>query len=213
MMIKLIKNTKHLDERLKEDKVAKSKRLRESICKTNLDESDTFEVDDEDTSIKPVIPTIRKIEEIVKSYDLDELDDLDIDTVDEALNEIILDCMSEVKPRVEAYSSEWDELYRKLEKLVYKVVKRLGYLPHLKEGFDDKDRQRQSINSNVEKIDKLINDIYDERKTSIAKDGEYGVGNQTFKEFRNRGYLTKLKRLKQKELNKELSLESFKEER
>lgn len=207
-MIKLIKNTSQLNESLKEDKVTKSKRIRESFAKRKLNESDSFEVDDEIVITKPTIPSVKQIEELVKSYDLDELAGADRDTIEDILNNIILDCMDEITPHIDVYSSEWDDLYRKLEKLVYKVVKHLGYLEHLREGF--KDKPKYSPNSSVEKIDKLIDDIYDERKTSIAKEGEYGVGNQTFKEFRNRGYLTKLKKLKQKEINKELSLEGLK---
>ena len=62
----------------------------------------------------------------------------------------------------------------------------------------------------VEKIDRAINDIYDLRKESIAIDGEYGLGNLVFKEFRNRGYLGTLKQLKVDLESKELSLESLK---
>ena len=40
----------------------------------------------------------------------------------------------------------------------------------------------------VDKIDDFIEDVYDLRKNSIAKDGEYGLGNLVFKEFRNLGY-------------------------
>ena len=42
-------------------------------------------------------------------------------------------------------------------------------------------------------IEKFINDLYDLRKSSIEKDGEYGLGNLVFKEFRNLGYLSNLK--------------------
>ena len=63
--------------------------------------------------------------------------------------------------------------------------------------------------TDVDKIDDFIEDIYDLRKDSIAKDGEYGLGNLVFKEFRNLGYLDNLKELKRKEIEKDLSLESL----
>lgn len=66
------------------------------------------------------------------------------------------------------------------------------------------------IKSNSEKINDFIEDLYDLRKESIAKGGEYGLGNLVFKEFRNLGYLDNLKGLKNKEKSKELSLESIK---
>jgi mRNA interferase MazF len=58
----------------------------------------------------------------------------------------------------------------------------------------------------------FIEDLYDLRKESIAKDGEYSLGNLVFKEFRNRGYLDNLKDLRKEEKSKELSLESLTEE-
>lgn len=66
--------------------------------------------------------------------------------------------------------------------------------------------------TNVDKIDDFIEDVYDLRKNSIAKDGEYGLGNLVFKEFRNLGYLDNLKELKRKEIEKDLSLESLNRE-
>lgn len=58
-------------------------------------------------------------------------------------------------------------------------------------------------------IDKFIEDLYDLRKDSIANDGEYGLGNLVFKEFRNLGYLDHLKEIKRKEIEKDLSLEAL----
>lgn len=284
-MIKLIKNNNKLSEYLKEDKVAKSKKIRESfnsryslnsypevlgyvvvkvdrrsdytldyfstfkqrgdalkemdrLNSSNKDRSvyyDIAEVDEnselaselkEDTSLetsfevdeigdRPIhkqikstnIPSSRQIREIIDSYDLDELEDSNSDVIDDTINEIILDCIDEVKNKPEPFTQAWDDLYEKLETIVYRIVKRqYGFIKSLDE---DKQIKSKRQNSRVEKIDKLIDDIYDERKSSISKDGEYGVGNQTFKEFRNRGYLDKLKKLKQKELNKELSLEEL----
>lgn len=61
-------------------------------------------------------------------------------------------------------------------------------------------------NPTKESIEDFIEDIYDLRKTSIANDGEYGLGNLVFKECRNLGYLDSLKEIKKDIVNKELSL-------
>lgn len=60
-----------------------------------------------------------------------------------------------------------------------------------------------------EQIENFIEDLYDLRKDSIAKDGEYGLGNLVFKEFRNLGYLDNLKELRKEYKGKELSLEQL----
>lgn len=75
----------------------------------------------------------------------------------------------------------------------------------------------ERVNEDMEKrltsdrIDDFIEDLYDLRKDSIAKDGEYGIGNLVFKEFRNLGYLDNLKEIKNKLKSKELSLEELEE--
>lgn len=66
--------------------------------------------------------------------------------------------------------------------------------------------------SGREEIDNLIEDIYNLRKEGMGEDGEYSIKNLIFKEFRNLGYLDNLKDLRKKEISKELSLESLKEE-
>ena len=58
----------------------------------------------------------------------------------------------------------------------------------------------------IETIENFIEDIYDLRKTSIAKEGEYSIGNLVFKKMRNEGYLDNLKRLRNCLKSKELSL-------
>lgn len=58
-----------------------------------------------------------------------------------------------------------------------------------------------------EDIDNFIDELYELRKTSIATEGEYGMGNLIFKEMRNRGYLDNLKELKRERRSQELSLE------
>jgi hypothetical protein len=67
-------------------------------------------------------------------------------------------------------------------------------------------------NLNEERSDDIydfINAIYALRKDSIAKEGEYGLGNLVFKEFRNLGYMDNLRRLRREAKSKELSLESL----
>lgn len=60
------------------------------------------------------------------------------------------------------------------------------------------------------KYQNFINKLYELRQTSIKKEGEFGVGNLVFKEFRNKGYLDNLKELSKKETSKTLTLESYK---
>lgn len=68
-------------------------------------------------------------------------------------------------------------------------------------------------NKNKSEIIKdFISDLYDLRKQSITKDGEYGLGNLIFKEFRNKGYLDYLKDQRKVEKGKELSLEGLQED-
>ena len=56
----------------------------------------------------------------------------------------------------------------------------------------------------------LIDHMYMMRKIGLMTDGEYSVGNLVFKEFRNQGYLDKLKDKMSQDVSKELSLESMK---
>ena len=63
-----------------------------------------------------------------------------------------------------------------------------------------------------ERINDFIEDLYDLRKESIASEGEYGLGNLVFKEFRNLGYLDNLKELRKHAKSKELSLEKLEED-
>lgn len=58
----------------------------------------------------------------------------------------------------------------------------------------------------VEEIEKFFEELYTMRKESIAKDGEYGIGNLVFKELRNNLYLDDLKDLKNDLISAELSL-------
>lgn len=84
-----------------------------------------------------------------------------------------------------------------------KTLKELGLQESLEEDLtqDEKDK--------LEKIDNLINEIYLLRQKSIQEEGEFGIGNLVFKEFRNMGYLDHLKEVKRQLLSKDLSLESL----
>lgn len=65
---------------------------------------------------------------------------------------------------------------------------------------------KENSNATSEDVADYIEDIYDLRKSSIAQDGEYAIGNLIFKEMRGLGYLDDLKELKNEILSKELSL-------
>lgn len=61
-------------------------------------------------------------------------------------------------------------------------------------------------NPNIDSVDNFIEDLYDLRKTAIADDGEYSLGNLIFKEMRNLQYLDHLKELKCELISKNLSI-------
>lgn len=69
----------------------------------------------------------------------------------------------------------------------------------------------ESESKTKEDIIDLIEDLYDLRKSSIAEDGEYGLGNLVFKEMRSMGYLDNLREIKKEISSKELSLEGLDE--
>lgn len=58
----------------------------------------------------------------------------------------------------------------------------------------------------LDSIETFIDSLYDLRVSAIEKDGEFGLGNLLFKEFRHLGYLDTLKELKTKLISKKLSL-------
>ncbi len=63
----------------------------------------------------------------------------------------------------------------------------------------------------IEKLQSFVDDIYILRKDSLAKDGEFGLGNLIFKEMRNQDKLQQIKdKIKELE-SKELTLESLNE--
>lgn len=63
--------------------------------------------------------------------------------------------------------------------------------------------------NNIDKVKNLINDLYIMRKDSLDTAGEFGKGNQLFKELRNQGLLDKLKEKLTELKSKELSLEQL----
>ena len=89
-----------------------------------------------------------------------------------------------------------DEYNQKLEEYENKI-------------FDLLDSRDESLedNAKLNAINELIDELYVMRQESIMKDGEYGVGNLVFKALRNEGLLQKLKDLKTKVEEQELSLE------
>lgn len=72
------------------------------------------------------------------------------------------------------------------------------------------DKISQVLESNDrQEINNVINMLYLMRHNSIAKDGEYGEGNQLFKEIRALGLLDKLRERLDEVQSKELSLEGY----
>ena len=69
-------------------------------------------------------------------------------------------------------------------------------------------RKYEDCNS-INSIDNFMDDIYKLRQESLLSEGEYGKGNQIFKELRNRGVLQDLKDKKVELENKDMSLESL----
>ena len=63
--------------------------------------------------------------------------------------------------------------------------------------------------NNSDEIIDAINTLYLIRKNSLATDGEYGKGNQLFKQIRSNGLLQQLKDAYDKSLSSKLSLESL----
>lgn len=69
----------------------------------------------------------------------------------------------------------------------------------------DYEEKIQNVDS-IDEIDNVINDLYILRQQSILSDGEYGIGNQCFKEIRNLGLLKELKDKKVQLETEEMSL-------
>lgn len=79
--------------------------------------------------------------------------------------------------------------------------------------FEDSEQIEEDLTleeqDKLQEIDNLVDELYKLRQESIIKDGEFGIGNLVFKEFRNLGYLDNLKQLKVELQSKEMSLENL----
>lgn len=101
----------------------------------------------------------------------------------------------------ESLFDEWEDKY-------FSLLDELGITPEEMLSLNERGEEKESS----EKVYDFIEDIYDLRKESIANEGEYGIGNLVFKEFRNLGYLDALKALTKMLKGKELSLEAIQED-
>lgn len=110
--------------------------------------------------------------------------------------------------------NEWEDKYFELLKKIGKTGEETHIAP-VDDSTEETSKKEILTESNEDKselISNFIEDLYDLRKDSIATEGEYGIGNLVFKEFRNLGYLDNLKDLKNEERSKELSLENLNED-
>ena len=105
-------------------------------------------------------------------------------------------------------------IYSLYEDKWIKFPKKLTNIPEVDVTEETKvwtDIANSAIESNDSAIiEKTINDLYIIRKNSIDTEGEYGKGNQLFKEIRNIGLLDGLKDAYKRARSKELSMESLK---
>lgn len=94
-----------------------------------------------------------------------------------------------------------------------KIPKKLTYIPQVDISKDLSEWTNKINNvlssNNSENIESVIDALYIVRKNSLDIEGEYGQGNQLFKEIRGLGLLDKLKDAYKRSRSKELSLESF----
>lgn len=96
----------------------------EYMLENRKDES----LNESDTSLNEEIISKEELKKVVDRYDLDSIMKGDLDSQDTEINEIILDCVDIVnKDGVEPFTSEWDELYAKVEPLVYAEIRSRGY--------------------------------------------------------------------------------------
>ena len=96
---------------------------------------------------------------------------------------------------------EWEDKY-------FSLLDEIGITPEEMLALTEREEDKEAS----EKVYNFIEDIYDLRKESIAQEGEFGLGNLVFKEFRNLGYLDALKQLTKILKGKELSLENINED-
>ena len=120
-----------------------------------------------------------------------------------------------VYPKMLTFYDEYRELGMSDDDIRKEMKDAFYYDDLIQKVFDQKTKDTFVESTlNEERSDDIydfIEDLYDLRKESIAAEGEYGLGNLVFKEFRNRGYLDNLKRLRRDAKSKELSLEGLEE--
>ena len=84
--------------------------------------------------------------------------------------------------------------------------------PDMKQYYDIVQKIEKAIETRDSKeIGRVWDELYDIRRDSLAREGEYGKGNALFKKLRNLGYLDRLKNAYYSSASEELSLESLKE--
>lgn len=64
----------------------------------------------------------------------------------------------------------------------------------------------------IDEINGFLNELYTLRRESIKKEGEKGIGNRVYKEFRALGYINNLKTMRKALRDEQLSLETLGEE-
>ena len=94
--------------------------------------------------------------------------------------------------------AKWEERYRQV------LNDAVGELEEYYE--PDPDAAEDIKTQQIKEIDDYIEDLYNLRKIGLPLTGEYGLENVIFKTIRNKGYLDRLKDLKNELLGKELSL-------
>lgn len=107
------------------------------------------------------------------------------------------------------FKNEWIKYPEKIESTDYSTDN--NFLSQLSDNVERIKATLSSSGRSIE-IQDEINNLYNMRRESIMTDGEFGFGNQMFKEIRNLGLLDDLKNKKYELTSKELSLESMKRE-
>lgn len=98
-------------------------------------------------------------------------------------------------------NDEWIKYPKPIQVKVYDIDKEVSELKQMAE---------DALNSNsTEDISNAIDKLYLLRKNSIANEGEYGKGNQIFKEIRSLGLLDELKEKLKQAISKDLTLEQL----
>ena len=106
------------------------------------------------------------------------------------------------------FKEKWIKFPESIESVDYSTD--TEFISKLDELVVEVNQVLSSASSSFE-IQDEINNLYNTRRESIMSEGEYGFGNQLFKEIRSLGLLDDLKDKKFELASKELSLESLKE--